>query len=388
MQHDVIIVGAGPAGSAAAIILANRGHDVLLIDQHGFPRDKVCGDGIPPGSVQLLNQLGLDDKIRTAGFNQINAMRVVSPNNITLDFSFTPKGNRTGFYIAPRRKFDYLLQQQALSSGAKFLADRVSGVIKHNSKINRILLQSGQDITARVIVGADGSNSIVSRSLHQNQTNTTSKLIGIRGYISGLETVTGCAEYYFLKEIFPSYGWIFPTGPTTANIGLGLYVSAYQSLDSSLQDLLDQFLQHEHIRERLAQDHQVVNVKAWFYHLAEKKLKPVAFNGAVLIGDAATLMDPLSGEGIRNALHSGIIAGEVLDQAIRSGNCSVKMLKKYEQRCKTEIFRVIRRSLIIRRIISTSPARLEWFFRRVENNKVFIERLVSSISSNIKIQPE
>ena len=109
MQHDVIIVGAGPAGSAAAIIMANRGHDVLLIDQHKFPRDKVCGDGIPPGSVQLLNQLGLDEKIRTAGFNQINAMRVVSPNNMALDFSFTPKGSRTGFYIAPRREFDYLL---------------------------------------------------------------------------------------------------------------------------------------------------------------------------------------------------------------------------------------------------------------------------------------
>ena len=385
MQHDVIIVGAGPAGSAAAIIMANRGHDVLLIDQHKFPRDKVCGDGIPPGSVQLLNQLGLDEKIRTAGFNQINAMRVVSPNNMALDFSFTPKGSRTGFYIAPRREFDYLLQQQALSSGAKFLADRVSGVSKHNSKINGILLQSGQDITARVVVGADGSNSIVSRSLHQNQTNTNSKLIGIRGYISGLETVTGCAEYYFLKAIFPSYGWIFPTGPTTANIGLGLYVSAYQSLDSSLQDLLDKFLQHEHIRERLAQDHQVVNAKAWFYHLAEKKLKPVAFNGAVLVGDAATLMDPLSGEGIRNALHSGIIAGEVIHDALTTNDCTLASLQEYEKRCKSEIYRIIRRSLFLRRVLSSSPARLEWVFRKVQNNKTMMEKLFSSISSNFKI---
>jgi len=387
MQHDVIIVGAGPAGSAAAIILANRGHDVLLIDQHGFPRDKVCGDGIPPGSVQLLNQLGLGKRIAQAEFNLIDTMRVISPENTILNFNFSPKGQHTGFYIAPRREFDYLLQQQALASGAQFRLERVSGIIKYKGAIKGVKLQSGEEIFSQVVIGADGANSIVARALRPEPLKNK-KLIGIRGYISGLETNPTRAEFFFLRDVFPSYGWIFPINPHLANVGLGLYVSNYQTSQLSLKQLMSKFLEHEYVVKRLGKDWQVRNTKTWFYQLAEWMPKSIVTDGALLVGDAAPLMDPLSGEGIHNALHSGIIAGEVIDKAIRGNDCSIKSLQEYEQRCKKEIYSVIRRSLLLRRILSTSPTRLEWFFRLVENNKVFIERLVSSISSNIKIQPE
>lgn len=384
MQHDVIIVGAGPAGSAAAIILTNRGHDVLLIDQHKFPRDKVCGDGIPPGSVQLLNQLGVGEKINQAGFNSISAMRVVSPDNKALEFSFTPKGSRTSFYIAPRREFDYLLHQQALASGAKFRVERVSGIIKYKNTIKGVRLQSGEEIFSRATIGADGANSIVARALRPKPLKNK-KLIGIRGYISGLETDPACAEFYFLRDVFPSYGWIFPINPNMANIGLGLYVSNYQTSQLSLKQLMSNFLEHEYVAKRLGQDWQVRNTKTWFYQLAEWMPKSIVADGALLVGDAAPLMDPLSGEGIHNALHSGIIAGEVIDKAIRRNDCSIKSLQEYEQRCKKEIYSVIRRSLLLRRILSTSPARLEWFFRLVDKNKAAVNRILNSISSNFKM---
>ncbi len=385
MQADVIIVGAGPAGSAAAITLVRNGHAVLMVDQSPFPRDKVCGDGILPGSIQLLNQLGLGKKIIQAGFNPINVIKVVSPRSKVLEFSFSPKGNQTGFYIAPRREFDFLLQQQALALGAEFRSERVSRIIKDKGIIKGVTLQSGLEIFSRAVIGADGASSIVARALRSKPLNNK-KLIGIRGYITGLKTRLNCAECYFLQDVFPSYGWIFPTGPDSANIGLGLYVSNYQANQENLKLLLEKFLQHEHLRNRLAGDRYLSNVNTWFYHLAEWSPRTIIANGAVLIGDAGPFMDPLSGEGIRNALHSGIIAGEVLDQAIRSDNCSVKMLKKYERRCKREIFRTIRHSIMIRHLVLASPARLQEVFHRVKNNKVLIERLVSSISSNFEIQ--
>ncbi len=385
MEHEVIIVGAGPAGSAAAITLAHEGHKVLLLDRHSFPRDKACGDGVLPGAADVLKRLGVLNKIKAANFYQISGGRVVSPGGIAINARVKPLKNNINFFIAPRLKFDAILQQTAVETGVDFKTALVQGPLIENGSAVGVLVREDQELIplkSRLIIGADGTTSMIARTLLPRLFLARPAVIGIRAYLDNFQVMPNLVEFYSLKNIFPDFAWIFPTGPTSANVGLGVSAEKYKSSGNSLPGLLMDFLQSETISSRIDGRPDLVNIRTWPYILSYDKASPIAFPGALLAGDAAGFLDPLTGEGIRNALLSGLIAGETI-HAFLSGEID-DYRSIYTRRCVREIGRIMHRSMLLKKMFLSSPTGLDRQFRLANRTKKITQWVYNSISTNFE----
>jgi geranylgeranyl reductase family protein len=267
MERDVIVVGAGPAGAAAAIRVAKQGRDVLLLDRQTFPRDKACGDGIPPGSMAVLSELGLEDEIREAGFYPIHKLLLATPGGYSLNLKFTPKKAGMDFFIAPRVQFDYLLQQQAVKCGAEFCQAQVSAPVLNDGRVIGVRASingKSKEILGRVVLGADGATSTIARALSPKiKQEDTARIVAVRAYIEDLEILSHTVEFYWYKDILPGYAWIFPLEENRANIGIGMRVDRFRKKKQSLESLLADFLNRPPIKARLREGGRLQNIKSW-----------------------------------------------------------------------------------------------------------------------------
>ena len=381
--YDCIIVGAGPAGSAAAIALCRAGRTVQLLDRQNFPRDKICGDGIPPGSLELLYELGLQAPLEKAGFYPVEQLHFSTPAGQLLKTRFRPKKPGMGFFVAPRRDFDYLLQQQAIVAGAHFQQAQVKGLLRQNGQVCGVQAEiDGQatTISARTVIGADGCTSIVARSLAGIKPAPRHRFLAIRGYIEGLEIFSHAAEFHWYPEILPGYGWIFPLGNERANIGLAMRADRLRRERRKLPDLLNDFLQRPAIKARMRNDARLSGVATWPLNLASQQRVQRAYDGALLIGDAAVLIDPFSGEGIHNALRSAKLAASVIDQALSRNDTSLRMLKQYEQLCRRAFNPVFRRSYWLQQCMHHSPFLIEGLVYLLRKNPRFLAACANRFS--------
>lgn len=385
MDHEVIIVGAGPAGTAAAITLAQTGHDVLILDRLAFPRDKACGDGVLPGAAQVLQKLGALEQMRAANFYSITGGRVVSPNGVAINARVKPLKRELDFFIAPRNKFDSILLNEAIRAGAQFRQAIVQGPLVNNGTTEGVLIRSGnktKPIKARIVIGADGTTSTIAKNLIPYKLYNKPTVVGIRAYLENFKVIPHLVEFHSLENIFPDFAWIFPVSPNKANVGLGVSASKYRSLQKSLPDLLIDFLKSPAIAPRLTAKPVLLNSKAWPYKLSYNSTNPIAFNGALLAGDAAGFLDPLTGEGIRNALLSGLIAGETCQAYFTSKISDYQV--EYSQRCHREIGRIMRRSQILKRLFLSSPESLNRQFTIANRTKKFTEKVYNFLSTNFE----
>lgn len=381
--YDCIVVGAGPAGSTAAIALCRAGRTVLLLDRQNFPRDKICGDGIPPGSLELLYELGLQEPLEKAGFYPIEQLHFRTPAGQLLKTRFRPKKTGMGFFIAPRREFDHLLQQQAIAAGAQFRQAQVNDVIRQGGRVCGVqadIAGRAEFIAARTVIGADGCTSIVARSLAGIKPAPRHRFLAIRGYLEGLATNPHAAEFHWYAEILPGYGWIFPLGSNRANIGLAMRADRLRRERRKLPELLRNFLQQPEIKSRLGSDFQLKSVATWPLNLASQQRVPRAFDGALLIGDAAALIDPFSGEGIHNALHSAKLAAGVIDQALSRNDTSLRALQSYEQLCRRAFNPVFRRSYWLQQCMHRSPFLIEGLVYLLRKNPRFLAACANRFS--------
>ncbi len=385
MDYDVIIVGAGPAGSAAAIPLAQAGQKVLIVDSSEFPREKPCGDAILPGAVQILEELGVLPEINAAQFPSISRLVISSPNGTKVNLSVEPINPGNRFIMAERASFDHVLLRKAMDLGAEFRRGRVTELLQTSKAVSGIRFRAGNkelQISAHYIVGADGSTSIVRRSLMESQPPTHS--VAIRAYAEPFHCDANTVEFHFIDEVFPGYAWIFPLGPDRANIGLGIDLDDYNIGQDHLNSALNRFLAKPEIRERFSSDTQISSPKAGSYWFTAVDPGPYAFPGALLTGDAAGFMDPLSGEGIRNALLSGKLAGEAISDALKKDWSPVRTVTLYSHSCEREILPRLNRSMALRRRFLKSPSGFDrWlkFFRIVYP---FARPLLNTVSTNFR----
>lgn len=392
MERDVIVVGAGPAGSAAAICLAKKGRDVLLLDRQSFPRDKACGDGIPPGSIAVLSDLGLEDNISEAGFYPIRKLLLSTPGGHSLNLKFTPKKAGMDFFIAPRMHFDYLLQQQAVKCGAEFCQAQVTTPILDGSRVVGVRANingENKEILGRVVLGADGATSAIARALSPNiKQEDTARIVAVRAYIEDLKILPYTVEFYWYKDILPGYAWIFPLDKNRANIGIGMRVDCFRKKKQSLESLLADFLNRPAIKARLADGGRLQNIKSWPLNLASAKNIQRVYHGALLIGDAASLIDPFSGEGIHNALISARIAAGVVHQALEKGDVSPAALSAYEQECRKTFGGIVRRSYYLQLCMTHAPFLMDGFIRMVQANPRLTELLINKFSTDFQFDTE
>lgn len=387
-EHDVIVVGAGPGGATTATALAQRGHDVLLIDRHKFPRDKICGDAISLGCIQIMKDLGMADKVAAAvargEFHRLDGMRLVGPSGHVLHSEFRRGTAGEESYVAPRIYFDAVIQQQAVESGADFRQAEVKEPLLEDGRVVGVVARENGEWKAyrsRVVVGADGVTSTIMRHLRPEAEQHVDKhrAVALRAYIEGMEIYPHEVEFFLYDEILPGYAWIFPAGDNLANIGLGMRLDRFRGLKKNLKKMLQDFLDMPAVRERLPHGHALRDVAVWQLNFGSQKHLRHAYDGALLVGDAAGFINPLTGGGIHNALISGCLAAETIDEALRAGDTTRAGLAIYEQRCDEAMWPEMRKSFIYQRVLLNYPRFVDFLIRSLGQHggiaKSFLSKL-------------
>ena len=368
---DVIIVGAGPAGSAAAVILAQMGIDVLLLDKSRFPREKVCGDGIVTASLEIIKQLGIDQN----GFYPIHGVKINSPKNNSVHLQVRSKEPGQDTCIVPRTVFDTLLMQRALACGSRFECVTVQNLLFDDERVCGVQgVNNGTTVqlSGRIVIGADGVHSVVARRLHRERQKDRHRLIALRAYLENFEMTPHTVEVYLLNELIPGYLWVFPMGENRVNIGLGMRLDHYKNSTVNLESILNSFLSRPEIKKRFTAGTMIKNIGKWPLHLASQKNIRRSYNGALLAGDAGAWIDPLTGGGICNALITGRIAGQVAGNAIRNNRADMDFLRTYEEKTDQKLNTELRCSYWVQNGLSCFPGIIDPLVRWAQKSSLLI----------------
>lgn len=387
-ERDVIVVGAGPSGSTAAAALAQKGHDVLLLDRASFPRDKTCGDAVPAGAMRILRGLGMNGEINAARergeLYLLQGMRIISPRGNLLRAEFGEAGDLANSYVAPRYYFDTLIERLAEQSGAEFRQATVKGPEMENGRVVGVRVKengSAETLRAKVVIGADGVTSTLTRALRPREQQHVDKhrAVALRAYVQGLEIHPGDVEFFLYDEILPGYSWIFPIGEDKANVGLGMRLDYFRKHGKNLEEMLDDFLAMPEVRKRLKPDFKIEGLKTWQLNFGSQKGLQHAFNGALLVGDAAGFINPLTGGGIHNGMVSAQLAAETVDRALQRGDTSRQGLLAYEQRVDERLGPSMKRAYLIQRWLLRFPRVVDFITARTGQNsalaQMFLEKL-------------
>jgi geranylgeranyl reductase family protein len=335
--YDVLIAGAGPAGSALAAILADRGYSVLLVDAAAFPRDKLCGEFVGPGCRSILDELGVLGEVKEAG-RPVRGMQVVSMSGAALAARYP--GMEAGFAVR-RSVLDHLLLRNALSKGIEFHEGfRVENLLLEDGVVRGVRGRSrGEDapneFRARLTVGSDGRNSVVSRRLGLLRRHRRHRRTALCVHYRDVERPGDCAEVFLGSDC---YGILNPLRDGTANVCLvveerevarELRSGHERSQPETGAACFRYFLgQLPRLAERLGDASHIEAVRL-LGPLAQRAVR-CSWSGALVVGDAAGFYDPFTGEGVYMALRGAQLAGLVIGQALAAGDASAGFLARYD----------------------------------------------------------
>jgi geranylgeranyl reductase family protein len=329
--HDVIVVGAGPGGSAVASFLARRGVDVLLLDKSSFPREKVCGDGLTPQALYWCDRLGCIDEVLAQTSGVIRDCDLYINGERALSGGFPDAGLYPDFAVLlDRRRFDDILLRNALSNGAQFRPGCVVRSVQFGAQAAIITARTPagtENFAGRIVIGADGVTSAVSRAIG-NDLKQGVKAISVRGYFRGVKLGSAPIRVYFDRDYFPGYGWLFVDDTGFANIGVGYAADPMFPMQYGLNATFQMFLRRElgDALENATQCGAISGGASGFF-----KPKRIVADRVMLIGDAANQADPLNGGGIHKAMESGYLAAEAAITALTLGDFSASQLQLYER---------------------------------------------------------
>jgi len=360
-DYDVAVVGAGPGGSAAAIMLARVGLHVALIDRQTFPRTKPCGDLIGCGGISLARSLGMEAETLTP-YQPLRGAVIVAPETRPLVLR-AGKRSRDDARVIPRHIFDTALIRTAERAGATFIHLHVRDLLYDRG---RIIGVSGGDarttttIHARAVIGADGYGSRIARAVRGDDTARAGQVgVALRAYATGFSLPRaweGCLVFAYDARTAPGYGWLMPLPEGGANIGIGTLAPTTDAPDTAhLRALFDRFVSGTPwlAGATIAGD---LPPRAWPLALAPRR-GPLVGDGVLLIGEAAALVGPMTGAGIYPAMRSGVWAAETLIAAFHAGDLSRRALLPYERRVHRRFLPQHRAEAWAQRLL-TNPTRL------------------------------
>jgi len=337
---DVLITGGGPGGSALAYHLARKGHKVIVAEAERFPRDKVCGDGVSPIAISELHAMGITG---TEKFRQTNEIKKVGlfiqHDKVIIDLS-KPEHLLFHAHIIPRIELDQWIYEAAKNAGAQYLENcRVTDYVVTDQGVNISLTQEKCtfQIKTKVIVGADGSSSTIARKMRGTKPGEEFQLLGLRAYYENVQGPTDRVDIYFSGESFPGIYWLFPKGPDGANIGMAMVSATIPQNTRHISKMLTEHIgNNADIKERIGQGKINGKIAGWplvFYNSESR----ITASRVLLVGDAAGLINPLSGDGIQYALLSARWASETLDAAITRNDFSEARLNTYREKVDQEL---------------------------------------------------
>ncbi|MGE2724506.1 menaquinone reductase [Mycolicibacterium pulveris] len=313
LRADVVVVGAGPAGSAAAAWACRAGREVVVIDSAQFPRDKACGDGLTPRAVLEMGRLGLgswlDGRVRHRGLR-------MSGFGADVEIEWPGPSFPATSSAVPRTELDDRIRMVAVDEGAKMMLGVKAVGVSHDSsgRVTEVQLDSGASVGCRELIVADGARSTLGRVLGRQWHKETVYGVAIRGYIGTPRAsepwITSHLELRSPEgEVLPGYGWIFPLGNGEVNIGVGALATSRRPADAALRPLMSYYA-------GLRRDEWgfTGEPRAGLSALLPMggAVSGVAGPNWMLIGDAAACVNPLNGEGIDYGLQTGRLAAELL----------------------------------------------------------------------------
>ncbi len=332
-MSDVIVVGAGPAGAASAILLAERGFDVLVLDRASFPRPKLCGEYLSPEAARVLDRLGVLKTLDIGGAMPLAGMRITAPDGTVVEGRYRPVGPwrpyREHALAVPRETLDAMLAERLRALPVDFRERvRVTDVLLENASVVGVEAVDGAGrvhrFRAPLVVAADGRASIVAHRLGLHRAHPLQRMALVT-YASGLEDVTDLGEIFVDP---PDYAILNPVAPGRVNMSLVVPLGDAARFSDRLHTFFAaRVKQLPHLARRVAGAEMAARVRA-LGPLAYRVVPPTV-GGVLLVGDAAGFYDPFTGEGVFTGLRSAELAAETATTALRSGDCSVAALAAY-----------------------------------------------------------
>jgi geranylgeranyl reductase family protein len=379
ISTDICIVGAGPAGATTSLFLSKFQIPHLILDAHTFPRDKVCGDGLDLKVMRVLNSLE-KDLVKSEILNNPNFIATkgvvvnISPTKKAL-MTHTPKNEEEDlpyFCFSKRQYFDNFLVEKINPTYATFLqATKVEKLLGEGNN-RTVIANNGNEtfeIKTKLVIGADGDHSVVLRSLGKRPIEREHYSGGLRQYwkgISGLQP-NNYLELYLPKSLPFAYLWIFPLPNGEANVGCGLLSSLIAKNKVDLKNLLQEIISTDPvIKDRFKNATPLEKTVGWGLPLASLR-RNASGDGWLLVGDAASLICPTTGEGIGPGMMSGMIAAHFIKRAVETNNFSHETFKNYNR----EIYKRLEQSIQANSLLKkTSPAFYNFFINNFGPTKL------------------
>jgi len=390
-EYDVIIVGGGPAGSTAAMYLAKAGKKILLVDKVLFPRDKTCGDAQGRRAANIMKELGIYEEYAQLPGQKIYGLTLSSPNGTQVHLDVADRNGPAPGYVHKRMVFDnFLFQNAAKSVQTKQLHVKdviveegfAKGIVGVNEK------GETEEVRAKLVLGADGSLSVVARKFGLADNPTNHNISALRIYYKNVKGTTDRIEIHLVKDLIPGYFWIFPLPEGEANVGLGMIIKDMQEKKINLKEaVLNEIKTNPLFKDRFAEAVALEDVKGWTLPVASHHRKCYG-NGFMLLGDAASLIDPLSGEGVGNAMISGKLSAQIAVQALEKGKFDEKFLKKYDRELWTTIKDEIKTSYRVQKLGKKFPKLIDKLMEKCIHSEEFrkeIEQLLPYTGGRKKI---
>jgi menaquinone-9 beta-reductase len=320
----VLVVGAGPGGSATAYHLARHGVDVLMVDKAVFPREKVCGDGLTPRGVRGLERMGVDPT--EPGFTRVDKLRAYGVDGVVVDVPWPKLESFPGLgVVRTRLDLDNLLAERAVKAGARFIqgTEVTAPIVSKGWVTGGVLKEDGreQEVRARFVVAADGASSRFAGQAGVVRDHSRPMGIAARRYYRIPRPQEPVLEAFVnLRDeatggVMAGYGWIFPLGDGVVNVGAGLLNTFRRFKEFSARRLLDVFVADLPPEWGIDEDHAVGPVLSGPIPMGMNR-QPMAVPGLLLVGDAGGLTNPFNGEGIAYAMETGELAAELVSDAL------------------------------------------------------------------------
>lgn len=325
MRKTAVIIGAGPGGAAAAVRLAQRGvRDIVLVDKDRFPREKTCGSALSPNGLKIADELGIGVEVKRLGYH-IHSLRLVTPGNREMRLT-TGDGAAV---VLLRKHFDNLLVERAQALGVEFRAGfRANELLRDGGRVVGVRSKD-DEVRADYVIAADGAHSIFSTDPRPKRTIST-----LMGWWEGMRFEPGTMEMIFDRNLSPLYGWMFPETDTRVNIGICMDGEGAdgRKTERNVREVFARFLD-DHYAARLVGTRQIGKLKGHPISYTTW-IRDCTGDGILYLGEAARITHNATGEGIFQAMQSGVYAADAVAAVVRGEASERRAWSRYTWQCR------------------------------------------------------